>query len=92
MYIFHCTIASLMYYQDKLCRSSQARVAGRKENEPVILETDHKERLFKVRSSKDSEKFYRVDTNIKTHTCPDFNYRFLICLHIFAADFAFGAA
>lgn len=62
------------------------------EKEPVILETDQRERLFKVRSSKDAEKFYRVDADIKTCTCPDFNFRFLKCKHIIAAEFASGAA
>lgn len=60
------------------------------EKEPVILETDQKERLFKVRSAKDSSKFYRVDADIKTCTCPDFNFRFQKCKHIIAAEFASG--
>jgi len=62
------------------------------EKEPVILETDQRERLFKVRSSKDEDKFYNVDADIKTCTCPDFNFRFLKCKHIIAAEFASGAA
>jgi hypothetical protein len=62
------------------------------EKEPVILETDQREQLFKVRSSKDAEKFYSVDADIKTCTCPDFNFRFLKCKHIIAAEFASGAA
>ena len=62
------------------------------EREPVILETDQRDRLFKVRSSKDEDKFYNVDADIKTCTCPDFNFRFLKCKHIIAAEFASGAA
>jgi len=62
------------------------------EKEPVILETDQRDRLFKVRSSKDEDKFYNVDADIKTCTCPDFNFRFLKCKHIIAAEFASGAA
>jgi SWIM zinc finger len=62
------------------------------EKEPVILETDQRDRLFKVRSSKDEDKFYNVDDDIKTCTCPDFNFRFLKCKHIIAAEFASGAA
>lgn len=62
------------------------------EKEPVILETDHKDRLFKVRSAKDADKFYKVDADTKTCTCPDFNFRFLKCKHIIAAEFASGAA
>ncbi|AFU58130.1 zinc finger SWIM domain-containing protein [Candidatus Nitrososphaera gargensis Ga9.2] len=62
------------------------------EKEPVILETDQKEKLYKVRSMKDKDRFYNVDTDIKTCTCPDFNFRFLKCKHIIAAEFASGAA
>ena len=62
------------------------------EKEPVILETDHEEQLFKVRSASDWDKFYNVDADIKTCTCLDFNFRFLKCKHIIAAEFASGSA
>ena len=68
------------------------RLVELNEQEPVILETDPKEHLFEVRSAKEKGKFYRVDADIKTCTCPDFNYRFLKCKHIIAAEFASGAA
>jgi hypothetical protein len=58
------------------------------EKEPIIFQTDKKERLFKVRSTKERDKFYQVDAEIKTCTCPDFNFRFLKCKHIIAAEFA----
>jgi hypothetical protein len=58
--------------------------------EPMILETNRKERLFEVRSSKDKGRSYRVDADIKMCTCPDFNFRFLKCKHIIAAEFASG--
>ena len=58
------------------------------EREPMILETNRKERLFEVRSIKDKGKFYKVDADIKMCTCPDFNFRFLKCKHIIAAEFA----
>jgi SWIM zinc finger len=58
------------------------------EKEPMILETNKEQRLFEVRSSKDTRKFYRVDADIKMCTCPDFNFRFLKCKHIIAAEFA----
>ncbi len=61
------------------------------EREPMILETNTKERLFEVRSSKDKDKFYRVDADIKMCTCPDFSFRFLKCKHIIAAEFVSGA-
>ena len=60
------------------------------EKEPMILETNKEQRLFEVRSSKDARKFYRVDVDIKICTCPDFNFRFLKCKHIIAAEFASG--
>jgi hypothetical protein len=68
------------------------RLVELNEKEPMILETDHKEHLFKVRSTEDADKFYNVDADIKTCTCPDFNFRFLKCKHIIAAEFASGAA
>ncbi len=60
------------------------------EREPMILETNRKEQLFEVRSSKVKDKFYSVDADIKMCTCPDFNFRFLKCKHIIAAEFACG--
>ena len=68
------------------------RIIELNEREPVIFETDNREHLFDVRSAKDAEKFYKVDADIKTCTCPDFNYRFFKCKHIIAAEFASGAA
>jgi hypothetical protein len=68
------------------------RILELNEQEPMILETDPKERLFEVRSIKEKDKFYKVDADTKTCTCPDFNYRFLKCKHIIAAEFASGAA
>jgi hypothetical protein len=66
------------------------RIVELNEREPIILETDVKERLFEVRSANDRNKFYRVDADIKMCTCPDFNFRFLKCKHIIAAEFASG--
>jgi SWIM zinc finger len=63
------------------------RIVELNDKEPMILETDAKERLFEVRSAKDRDKFYRVDADIKMCTCPDFNFRFLKCKHIIAAEF-----
>ena len=60
------------------------------QREPMIFAMNRKERLFEVRSSKDKGKFYRVDADIKMCTCPDFNFRFLKCKHIIAAEFASG--
>ena len=68
------------------------RIIELNEKEPMILEADAKERLFEVRSTKDRDKFYKVDADIKMCTCPDFNFRFLKCKHIIAAEFAYGIA
>jgi hypothetical protein len=64
------------------------RIVELNDKEPMIFETDAKERLFKVRSAKDRDKFYKVDADIKMCSCPDFNFRFLKCKHIIAAEFA----
>ena len=60
------------------------------ERESMIIERNRMESLFEIRSSKDKDKFYRVDTNIQMCTCPDFNFRLLKCKHIIAAEFASG--
>jgi predicted nucleic acid-binding Zn finger protein len=74
---------------DMLKRIDRAyRIVELNDREPMILETNAKERLFEVRSAKDKDKFYRVDADIKMCTCPDFNFRFLKCKHIIAAEFA----
>ena len=76
---------------DMLKRIDRAyRIVELNDREPMILETNAKERLFEVRSAKDKDKFYRVDADIKMCTCPDFNFRFLKCKHIIAAEFASG--
>ena len=64
------------------------RIVELNERQAMILETDAQERLFEVRSSRDKDKFYTVDADIKMCTCPDFNFRFLKCKHIIAAEFA----
>ena len=68
------------------------RIVELNEKEPMILEKNAQEQLFEVRSTKEREKFYQVDADIKTCTCPDFNFRFLKCKHIIAAEFVSGAA
>jgi hypothetical protein len=60
--------------------------------QPVILEKNASGgHMFEIRSSKDWGKFYEVDTDIKTCTCPDFSFRSVKCKHIIAAEFASGA-
>lgn len=78
---------------DMLKRIDRAyKIVELNEKEPVILETNKDERLFKVRSANNRARFYNVDADIKTCSCPDFNFCFLKCKHILAAEFALGAA
>jgi len=77
--------------QEMLKRIDRAYgIVALNEREPMILATNKKQRLFEIRSSKDKGKFYSVDADIKICTCPDFNFRFLKCKHIIAAEFASG--
>ena len=56
--------------------------------EPVIVEEIHNQkRLFRVRSSKEKSKFYDVDVENKTCSCPDFKFRLTKCKHILAIEF-----
>ena len=55
--------------------------------EPVILEKDHDQKLFLVRSEKEKNKFYDVDAQMKVCSCPDYNFRYSKCKHILAAEF-----
>ena len=54
--------------------------------EPIIVETNHEQKLFQVRSSKEKDKFYEVNAQEKTCSCPDFNFRALKCKHIAATE------
>lgn len=60
--------------------------------QPMILEKDKAENVFEVRSASKSDKFYTVDADIKTCTCPDFSFRSVKCKHILAAEFAFASS
>ncbi|HEX2067953.1 MAG TPA: helicase-related protein, partial [Nitrososphaeraceae archaeon] len=56
--------------------------------EPVIVEEIHNQKkLFRVRSSKEKSKFYDVDVENKTCSCPDFKFRLTKCKHILAIEF-----
>ena len=61
-------------------------------DEPIIFEKDHDRKLFLVRSSREKNKFYDVDAQVKTCSCPDFNFRFLKCKHILATEFAVASS
>jgi hypothetical protein len=68
------------------------RILELNSREPMILEKNNHERVFEVRSASKSDKFYTVDADIKTCTCPDFNFRYVKCKHILAAEFASSIA
>jgi superfamily II DNA or RNA helicase len=57
--------------------------------EPMIVEEIHskQKKLFRVRSSKQKAKFYDIDTENKTCSCPDFKFRLTKCKHILATEF-----
>jgi len=58
--------------------------------EPVIVVeeegSDHNQKLFQVRSSKDKDRFYQVNKEMKTCSCPDFKFKTLKCKHIIATE------
>ena len=54
--------------------------------EQIIFEKDGQQQLFDVLSIKDKSRSYEVNPDIKTCTCPDFNFRLLKCKHIIAVE------
>jgi superfamily II DNA or RNA helicase len=69
--------------------------------EPIIVEEEEEEeeegyeedsnynqKLFLVRSSKEKDKFYQVNKEMKTCSCPDYKFRILKCKHIIATEIA----
>src|SRR5919108_107115 len=57
--------------------------------EPMIVEEicNKQKRLFRVRSSKQKGKFYDIDAQNKTCSCPDYIFRQTKCKHILAMEF-----
>jgi superfamily II DNA or RNA helicase len=56
--------------------------------EPMIVEEIRKEqqKLFRVMSSKQKGKFYDIDTQNMTCSCPDYKFRQTKCKHILATE------
>ena len=55
--------------------------------EPTIIQdSNYNQKLFNVRSGKEKDKFYEVNTELKTCSCPDFEFKALRCKHIIAAE------
>ena len=59
-------------------------------SEPIIVEeeedSNHNQKLFLVRSSKEKDKFYQVNKEMKTCSCPDYKFKTLKCKHIIATE------
>jgi len=61
--------------------------AGGEESNNQNIPENSNRRLFRVRSSlKDKNKYYDVDIENKTCSCPDFNFRKNKCKHIVATE------
>jgi superfamily II DNA or RNA helicase len=60
--------------------------------EPIIVEeedySNYNQKLFLVRSSKEKDKFYQVNKEMKTCSCPDYKFKILKCKHIIATEIA----
>ena len=61
-------------------------IVDQNKQEQIIFEKDRQQQLFGVLSAKDKSKSYEVNPDIKTCTCPDFNFRLLKCKHIIAVE------
>jgi superfamily II DNA or RNA helicase len=48
--------------------------------------TIYKNKLFQIRSSKEKDKFYQVNADTKTCSCPDFKFNGPKCKHIIATE------
>jgi superfamily II DNA or RNA helicase len=61
--------------------------SGEESNNNQNIPENNNRRLFRVRSSlKEKNKYYDVDIENKTCTCPDFNFRKNKCKHIVATE------
>ena len=49
----------------------------------------HNQKLFHIRSSKEKDKFYQVNPEIKTCSCPDFKFNNSRCKHIIASELVY---
>jgi superfamily II DNA or RNA helicase len=57
--------------------------------EPIIVEeedSNNNQKLFLVMSSKEKDKFYQVNKEMKTCSCPDYKFKTLKCKHIIATE------
>jgi superfamily II DNA or RNA helicase len=74
-------IIELKDYGDDTSKSEES-----KDNQNTV-ENSNRKKLFRVRSSvKDKNRYYNVDIENKTCSCPDFNFRQNKCKHIVATE------
>ncbi|MFL6363196.1 MAG: helicase-related protein [Nitrososphaeraceae archaeon] len=63
----------------------------------IVMEQEQKQqqhaiynqKLFHLRSSKEKDKFYQVNAEIKTCSCPDFKFNNSRCKHIIASELVY---
>jgi superfamily II DNA or RNA helicase len=69
------------------CSSSSSSSSSEESNNNQNIPENSNKKLFRVRSSlKEKNKYYDVDIENKTCTCPDFNFRQNKCKHIVATE------
>ena len=79
-------IIEIKDYVDANITSSSSEESNNNNNQNII-ENNNRKKLFRVRSSlKEKNKYYDVDIENKTCTCPDFNFRQNKCKHIVATE------
>jgi superfamily II DNA or RNA helicase len=74
-------IIELKDYEDATSKSEESKDIQN------TVENSNRKKLFRVRSSvKEKNRYYDVDIESKTCTCPDFNFRQTKCKHIVATE------
>ena len=74
-------IIELKDYGDAISSSEKSK------NNQKTLEHSNNRKLFRVRSGiKEKNRYYDVDIENKTCTCPDFSFRQTKCKHIVATE------
>ncbi|HET8794088.1 MAG TPA: DEAD/DEAH box helicase family protein [Nitrososphaeraceae archaeon] len=87
--IIESTLYEPMIVELKKEEEQQQQQQQHNEENKVIINSSQREmkRLFKVKSSgKEANKYYSVDIENKTCTCPDFKFKLNKCKHIVATE------
>ena len=83
-----------IYIEDRLRIKRAYNLLESNAYEPVIVaeyesqqqRTIYNRKLFQIRSSKEKDKFYQVNADTKTCSCPDFKFKGPKCKHIIATE------